>query len=126
ACVEFHGKLNIIGEGTLRILQTALDRLEQDFDALVVGNQARDFSAGANLMLLLLEAQEGNWEVRALVARRSQRVTQRMRSARKPIVAAPAGRTLAGGAEICLAAGRVEAAAEAYMGLGETGGGRIP
>ena len=126
ACVEFHGKLNIIGEGTLRILQTALDRLEQDFDALVVGNQARDFSAGANLMLLLLEAQEGNWEDLDLVVRQFQRVNQRMRYARKPIVAAPAGRTLAGGAEICLAAVRVQAAAETYMGLVETGVGLIP
>src|SRR3990172_7804594 len=89
ACVEFHGKLNIIGEGTLRILQTALDRVEQDFDALVIGNQARDFSAGANLMLLLLEAQEGNWEDLDLVVRQFQRVNQRMRYARKPIVAAP-------------------------------------
>src|SRR3990170_2811679 len=126
ACVEFHGKLNIIGEGTLRILQTALDRVEQDFDALVIGNQARDFSAGANLMLLLLEAQEGNWEVLALFVRHSRGGTRRRRSARKPIVAAPAGRTLAGGAEICLAAVRVQAAAETYMGLVETGVGLIP
>src|SRR3990170_488660 len=93
---------------------------------LVDGNQARDFSAGANLMLLLLEAQEGNWEDLDLVVRQFQRVNQRMRYARKPIVAAPAGRTLAGGAEICLAAVRVQAAAETYMGLVETGVGLIP
>jgi len=126
ACVEFHAKMNIIGEGTLRILQTALDRLESDFDALVIGNQARDFSAGANLMLMLLEAQEGNWEDLDLAIRQFQGLNQRMRYARRPIVAAPAGRTLAGGTEICLACARVQAAAETYMGLVETGMGLIP
>ncbi|MDR7427498.1 MAG: 3-hydroxyacyl-CoA dehydrogenase/enoyl-CoA hydratase family protein [Armatimonadota bacterium] len=126
ACVEFHTKMNIIGEGTLRILQAALERLEQDFEALVIGNQARDFSAGANLMLLLLEAQEGNWEELELAVRQFQQLNQRLRYARRPVVAAPAGRTLAGGAEICLAAPRVQAAAETYMGLVETGMGLIP
>src|SRR3972149_1923498 len=126
ACVEFHGKLNIIGEGKLRILQTALDRLEQDFDALVVGNQARDFSAGANLMLLLLEAQEGNWEDLDLIVRQFQRVNERMRDARKPIVAGPAGPALAAGGASRPAAGRVQHAAGANNGLAETGVGLGP
>jgi 3-hydroxyacyl-CoA dehydrogenase len=126
ACVEFHAKMNIIGEGTLSVLQAALDRLEREFDALVIGNQARDFSAGANLMLMLLEAQDGNWEDLDLAVRQFQRINQRIRYARWPVVAAPAGRTLGGGAEICLAAPRVQAAAETYIGLVETGMGLLP
>ncbi len=126
ACVEFHSKVNTIGADTMRMLHTALDRLEQDFDALVIGNQARDFSAGANLMLLLLEAQEGNWEDLDLAVRQFQALIQRIRYARKPVVAAPTGRTLAGGAEICLACARMQAAAETYIGLVETGVGLIP
>ncbi len=126
ACVEFHSKLNTIGEGTGRMLAEALDRLEFDFDALVIGNQARDFSAGANLMWLLLEAQDGNWEDLDLAIRKFQAVVQRIRYARRPVVGAPVGRTLAGGAEICLACTRLQAAAETYMGLVETGVGLIP
>ncbi len=126
ACVEFHSKLNTIGEGTGVMLRQGLDRLETDFDALVIGNQARDFSAGANLMWLLLEAQDGNWEDLDLAIRQFQDLMQRIRYARRPVVGAPAGRTLAGGAEICLACARVQAAAETYMGLVETGVGLIP
>jgi 3-hydroxyacyl-CoA dehydrogenase len=126
ACVEFHSKLNTIGEGTGQMLRQALDRLETDFDALVIGNQARDFSAGANLMWLLLEAQDGNWEDLDLAIRQFQDVMQRIRYARRPVVGAPAGRTLAGGAEICLASAHLQAAAETYMGLVETGVGLIP
>jgi len=126
ACVEFHSKLNTIGEGTGQMLHQALDRLESDFDALVIGNQARDFSAGANLMWLLLEAQDGNWEDVDLAVRQFQALMQRIRYARRPVVGAPAGRSLAGGAEICLACARLQAAAETYMGLVETGVGLIP
>ncbi|HEV8338598.1 MAG TPA: 3-hydroxyacyl-CoA dehydrogenase/enoyl-CoA hydratase family protein [bacterium] len=126
AGVEFHSKLNTIGEGTGLMLRQALDRLETDFDALVIGNQARDFSAGANLMWLLLEAQEANWEELDMAIRQFQALAQRIRYARRPVVGAPAGRTLGGGAEICLACTRVQAAAETYMGLVETGVGLIP
>lgn len=126
ACVEFHSKLNIIGADTVRMLSLALDRLDADFDALVIVNQARDFSTGANLVWLLLEAQEGNWEELDLAVREFQRLTQRMRRAPKPVIGAPAGRTLAGGAEICLACARLVAAAETYMGLVETAVGLVP
>ena len=126
ACVEFHSKLNIIGADIVRMLHLAIDRLDTDFDALVIGNQARDFSAGANLAWLLLVAQDSNWEEVDRAIREFQRVNQRIRRATKPIVGAPAGRTLAGGAEICLACARLQAAAETYMGLVETGVGLIP
>ena len=126
ACVELHSKLNIIGADTVRMLSLALDRLEADFDALVVATRARDFSAGANLAWLLREAQSGHWEELDLAVREFQRLTRRIRSSSKPVVAAPAGRALAAGAEICLACARVQAAAETYLGLVETGVGLIP
>jgi 3-hydroxyacyl-CoA dehydrogenase len=126
ACLEFHSKVNAIGEDTLRMARTALERVAADFDALVIGNQGRDFSAGANLMLVLLEAQEGNWEELDLALRAFQQVTAAIRRAPFPVVAAPFGRTLAGAAELCMACPHVQAAAETYMGLVETGVGLIP
>ncbi len=126
ACVAFRSKLNTVGAGGLRVLDTALDRLERDFDALVIGSRARDFSAGADLHQFLSQAEEGNWDELDRAVRRFQQVIQRIRRAFKPVVGAPAGRTLAGGAEICLACARVQAAAETYMGLVEPQVGLIP
>jgi len=126
AYVEFHSKLNIIGADTVRMISLALGRLDADFDAMVIGSRARDFSAGANLAWLLLAAQEGNWEELDLAVREFQRLTQRIRRAQKPVIGVPAGRTLAGGAEICLACARLQAAAETYMGLVEPAVGLVP
>lgn len=126
AAVALHGKLNLIGLGTLEVLAAGLDRLEREFEALVIGTDAADFSAGANLALLLMEAQEGNWDELDLALRTFQDLLQRVRHHPKPVVAAVAGRTLAGGAEMALACPRVVAAAETYLGLVETGVGLIP
>ncbi|HEY3249136.1 MAG TPA: 3-hydroxyacyl-CoA dehydrogenase/enoyl-CoA hydratase family protein [bacterium] len=126
ACLEFHSKLNTIGEDTIRMMQRAMEVVRQQFDGLVIGNQAVDFSAGANLMLLLLEAQDGNWDDLDLAVRGFQRVNLALRYFEKPVVAAPFGRTLAGGCEMILPAARVQAAAESYIGLVETGVGLIP
>jgi len=126
ACLEFHSKVNVIGEDTLRMLQTALDEVRRNFDGLVIGNQGQEFSAGANLMLMLLEAQEGNWDEIASAIRIGQRLHTAIRYFEKPVVAAPFGRALAGGCEICLHCARVQAAAETYMGLVETGMGLLP
>ncbi|HXF82622.1 MAG TPA: 3-hydroxyacyl-CoA dehydrogenase family protein, partial [bacterium] len=126
ACLEFHSKLNTLGEDTIRMAYRALEEVRKSFDGLVIGNHGADFSAGANLMLMLLEAQEGNWDDIALAVRQFQRLNLAIRYFEKPVVAAPAGRTLAGGCEICLPCGRVQAAAETYMGLVETGMGLIP
>jgi 3-hydroxyacyl-CoA dehydrogenase len=97
-----------------------------NFSALVVGNDAPNFSAGANLMLLLLEAQEGNWEEIDMMIRAFQASTQALRYADVPVIVAPAGLTLGGGCEITLHADRVQAAAESYIGLVEVGVGLIP
>lgn len=126
ACVEFHSKMNAIGGDTLQMLQTAVKDASTTYTALVVGNDAANFSAGANLMLLLLEAQEGNWEDVDVMVRTFQGTTMALRYADVPVVVAPAGLTLGGGCEIALHATRVQAHAETYIGLVETGVGLIP
>ena len=124
--VEFHSKLNAIGGDTMQMLQAGLTEAAANFTALVVGNEAPDFSAGANLMLLLLEAQEGNWDEIDLMVRTFQAVNLALRYSDVPVIVCPAGRTLGGGCEIALHADRVQAAAESYIGLVEVGVGLIP
>ena len=124
--VEFHSKMNAIGGDTIDMLRRAVREAADNFAALVVGNDGLHFSAGANLMLLLLEAQEGNWDEVDLMIRAFQGATMGLRSADVPVVVAPAGLTLGGGCEIVLHADRVQAAAESYIGLVEVGVGLIP
>ncbi len=124
--VEFHSKMNSIGGDTIQMLQAGVKEASANFRALVVGNDAANFSAGANLMLLLLEAQEGNWDDVDLMVRAFQGATMALRYADVPVVAAPAGLVLGGGCEIVLHSDRVQAAAETYMGLVEVGVGLIP
>jgi 3-hydroxyacyl-CoA dehydrogenase len=125
-CVEFHSKMNAIGGDTIEMLTAGVRHAESGFAGLVVGNDAPNFSAGANLMLLLLEAQEGNWEEVDLMVRSFQRATMGLKYAAVPVIVAPAGLTLGGGCEIALHGDRVQAAAETYMGLVEVGVGLIP
>jgi 3-hydroxyacyl-CoA dehydrogenase len=124
--IEFHSKMNAIGSDTLQMLQAGVREAERNFAALVVGNDAPHFSAGANLMLLLLEAQEENWDDIDLIIRQFQQSTMGLRYSKVPVVVAPAGLALGGGCEICLHGDRVQAAGETYMGLVEVGVGLIP
>lgn len=124
--VEFHSKMNAIGSDTVEILNAGVAEAEQHFDALVIGNDAAAFSAGANLMLVLLEAQEENWDEIDFMVRSFQSAVIGLRYANVPVVVAPAGMTLGGGCEIVLHADRVQAAAETYMGQVEVGVGLIP
>ncbi len=124
--VEFHSKMNAIGGDTIQMLQAGVKEASANFSALVVGNDAVNFSAGANLMLLLLEAQEGNWDDVDMMVRGFQGATMALKYADVPVVVAPAGLALGGGCEIALHADRVRAAAETYMGLVEAGVGLIP
>jgi 3-hydroxyacyl-CoA dehydrogenase len=124
--VEFHSKMNAIGGDTIAMIDAGLAEATRNFSALVVGNDAANFSAGANLMLLLLEAQEGNWDEVDLMVRAFQRATMALRLAPIPVVVAPAGLALGGGCEVILHADRVQAAAESYIGLVEVGVGLIP
>ncbi len=125
-CVEFHSKMNAIGGDTIAMLHAGVQEAEANYEALVVGNDGLHFSAGANLMLLLLEAQEGNWDEVDLMVRGFQGATMALKMAGVPVVAAPGGLALGGGCEICLHGARVQAAAETYMGLVEVGVGLIP
>ncbi|MDP2390611.1 MAG: 3-hydroxyacyl-CoA dehydrogenase NAD-binding domain-containing protein, partial [Acidobacteriota bacterium] len=124
--VEFHSKMNAIGADTVQMLHAGVKEAAKSGQALVVGNDAPNFSAGANLMLVLLEAQEGNWDEIDMMIRAFQQATMALRYSAVPVVVAPAGLTLGGGAEIALHGDRVQAAAETYMGLVEVGVGLIP
>jgi 3-hydroxyacyl-CoA dehydrogenase len=124
--VEFHSKMNAIGGDTIQMINAGVAEAERNFQALVVGNDAPNFSAGANVMLLLLEAQEGNWDEIDLMVRGFQGATSALRFAKVPVVVAPAGLALGGGCEVALHGDRVQAAAETYIGLVEVGVGLIP
>ncbi len=104
--LEFHSKMNAIGADTVEMIHAGVREAAANFVALVVGNEAPNFSAGANLMLLLLEAQEGNWDEIDLMIRGFQAATQALRFADVPVIVAPAGLTLGGGCEIALHADR--------------------
>jgi 3-hydroxyacyl-CoA dehydrogenase len=126
AGVELHSKMNALGGDTVAMLSAAVKDVEQRFSALVVSTDAVNFSVGANLMLLLVEAQEGNWDEVDLMVRSFQRAMMGLRLAPVPVVVAPAGLTLGGGCELALHGDRVQAAAESYLGLVEAGVGLIP
>ena len=126
ALVEFHSKLNALGADAIGMLRSAVAEAAADFDAIVVGNQGEQFSAGANLMLLLLTAQEEEWDELDLMIRQFQGAMMALKYASLPVVVAPFGLTLGGGCEIALHAARVRASAETYMGLVEAGVGLVP
>jgi len=125
-CCEFHAKMNAIGGDLFAMLTKGVKRLETDFDAMVVANQAVNFSVGANLMLVLMAAQEQEWDELHLVVRQFQNVNLALKYACKPVVVAPQGMALGGGCEIPLHGARIQASAEAYIGLVEAGVGLIP
>jgi len=126
ACVEFHTKMNALDDDIFQIATEALNRLDTDFDGLVLGNEGENFSAGANLFMMVVGAQQGMWDMLGAAVRKLQDMNMRMRYSPKPVVVAPAGLTLGGGCEITMHASRVVAAAETYIGLVELGVGVIP
>jgi 3-hydroxyacyl-CoA dehydrogenase len=125
-CCEFHSKMNAIGADIVAMIHAGVNRLGAEFDAMVIANQAPNFSVGANLMLLLIGAQEGEWDDIHLAVRQFQRCNMAIKYAPGPVVVAPQGMALGGGCEISLHGARIHAAAETYMGLVETGVGLIP
>jgi 3-hydroxyacyl-CoA dehydrogenase len=126
ACLEFHTKMNALDEDIMNMAVEAMGRLESDFDGLVIGSEAENFSAGANLFMMVVGAQQGMWDVLAAAVKKLQDMNMAMRYSPKPIVVAPAGLALGGGCEITMHASRVVAAAETYIGLVELGAGVIP
>ncbi len=125
-CCEFHAKMNAIGADLIAMLHKGMKRLEKDFDAMVIANQAPNFSVGANLMLVLVGAQEQEWDELHMAVKQFQNVNLAIKYAPKPVVSAPQGMALGGGCEISLHAAKIHAASEAYIGLVEAGVGLIP
>jgi 3-hydroxyacyl-CoA dehydrogenase len=118
--------MNAIGGDTLQMLKQALTEVEKNFLGLVVGNQGQNFCVGANLMLMLMEAQEENWDELDMMVRAFQASTMSLRYSPKPVVVAPFNMVFGGGCEMVLHGDRVRAAAETYIGLVEVGVGIIP
>ena len=126
ACLEFHSKMNSIGGDTMSMMKFAVEEVEKNHVGLVIGNQGGNFSAGANIMMLLLAAQEEEWDDINLMIHTFQQANMRLRYSSKPVVAAPYGLSLGGGCEIPLHCDKVRAAGETYMGLVEVGVGLLP
>src|SRR6267142_2165644 len=126
ACVEFHAKMNAIGADLIAMIHKGLKRRETDFEAMVIANQAVNFSVGANLMLVLVGAQEQEWDELHMAVKQFQNINLAIKYAPKPVVVAPQGMALGGGCEVSLHGAKIQAAAEAYLGLVEAGVGLIP
>jgi 3-hydroxyacyl-CoA dehydrogenase len=126
ACLEFHTKMNALGDDIVTMIVKSADIVSRQFDGLVIANHGENFSAGANLPLILFTAQEEEWDELEWGVKVFQDSLMKLKYLDKPVVAAPAGMALAGGCEICLASDRVRYAAETYMGLVEVGVGLIP
>lgn len=126
ALLEFHSKSNAIGLDIIQMINVAIDEVEANFKGLVIGNQGKNFCVGANLAMMLMEAQDDNVFELDFVIRAFQKAMRRIKYSKKPIVAAPFGMALGGGAEVCLPAARIQASIETYMGLVEVGVGLIP
>ena len=124
--VSLHSKMNAIGGDALDMLQRGVREASRNFSALIIVAEGSNFSVGANLMLLLLEEQEGNWDDIDAMIRTFQGATTGLRYSEVPVIVAPFGLALGGGCEIVLHGDRVQAAAESYMGLVEVGVGLIP
>ena len=126
--LEFRSKMNSLGEGVLQMLDAALDRAERGrHTGLIIGNDdPRTFTAGADLALVLRQAAAGEWQALEAGVESFQRLVASLRQKPFPVVVAPFGLTLGGGAEMTLHASRVQAHAELYVGLVEVGVGLIP
>ncbi|MEA3358873.1 MAG: 3-hydroxyacyl-CoA dehydrogenase NAD-binding domain-containing protein [Thermodesulfobacteriota bacterium] len=126
ACLEFHSKMNAIGDDIINMVNKSADIVSREFEGLVIANHANNFSVGANLPLVLFTAQEEEWDDLDWMIKSFQDSFMKLKYLDKPVVAAPAGMALGGGCEICLASDRVRYAAETYMGLVEVGVGLLP
>ncbi len=127
-CIEFHAKMNSIGTDIVQLITQTLKSggPGENFEAFVITNDATNFSVGANLMLLLMSIQEEEWDDVDLAIRSFQGMTQAIKFSPQPVVVAPFGLTLGGGAEISLHAPALQPHAELYIGLVEIGVGLLP
>ncbi len=128
ACLEFRSKMNTLDEGVVTMLREAVGTLEKTggFQAMVIGSQDENFSAGADARQILALASAGRWDELAAAVATFQEALMGIRHAPIPVVAAPYGMTLGGGAECTMSCARAVAHAELYMGLVEAGIGVVP
>ncbi len=124
--LEFHSKMNTVDDQNTALMHQAVDEAEKNFQALVVGNDGANFGAGANIGALLMLVGSEEWEMVRKMISEFQSANQRLRYSSIPVVTAPFGLTLGGGAEITMAGNAIQAAAELYIGLVEVGVGLIP
>ena len=126
-CLEFHSKMNAIGSGTLAAINRSIEIAETEgWNGLVIGNDAPNFSAGANLAMMLMLAIEQEFDELNVAIKYFQNTVMRLRYSSIPVVIAPHGLTLGGGCEMTLHADSAVASAETYIGLVEAGAGLIP
>ena len=125
-CLEFHSKMNAIGNEILAMVLQGIKRTEQDGVGLVIANEGRVFSAGANLMLIAMAIAEGAYDDIALTLKNFQKAMMAIKYSKIPVVAAPHNLVMGGGCEICLHADAMNPHAETYMGLVEIGVGLLP
>ena len=126
ARLELHSKMNIIGDGTLEMFDAALDEVEANYAGMIVATEAKHFSVGLNLILLLERAKSQNWDAISNTLHKLQTVCTRLRTASKPVVAATSGMALGGGCELAFGADTVQALTESSIGLVELRVGLIP
>ncbi len=126
ALLEWHSKANALGEDAVRMAQYAIKTVPEHFAGLVIGNQGENFSAGANLAVVLMQAQDGDFDEIDMGIRQFQKMVASFRYSPFPTVAAPFGLSLGGGCEIPLHCDFVQAHSETYIGLVEMGVGLIP
>jgi 3-hydroxyacyl-CoA dehydrogenase len=126
ACLEFHSKMNALDADSLTMLMQALVIVGKGMRALVIHNEAENFSVGANIGLALFAANIGMWPMLDEMVTQGQAVYKAVKYAPFPVVAAPSGLALGGGCEVLLHCAAVQAHAETYMGLVETGVGIVP
>ena len=126
ACLEFRTKANTVGEGVQLFIQKAIDQAGDAYDALVIGNQGSHFSAGADIKMMVDLVQAGDFDAIEQLLKLAQKTNMAVKYAPLPIVAAPFGRVLGGGLELCLHCARVQADSDVGMGLVELGVGLVP
>ncbi len=126
ALLEFHAKMNAIDQDIIDMSHKALERLDSDFDALVIGNDGQNFCVGANIFAVAMGAQQGMWDMLSDMINSLQRATFDLRHAPKPVVTAVHQMALGGGAEYTMTGWETVAAHESYIGLVEFGVGLIP
>lgn len=124
--IEFRSKMNSIGGGVIAGINKAIELAENEYQGLVIGNQAENFSVGANLAMIMMMASEQDWFELNMAIKMFQDTTMRVRYSSVPVVVAPHGMTLGGGCEMSLHSDKVVASAETYIGLVEVGVGLIP